>query len=170
MQDQGGIDARSESLAQWALDLIAPTEGARRRAYASRRRVEAAVGVAVVTWLVTEGLIEIWGVSDGHPVLTPWGYEAGELLVLTPLGAVRCGVEMDEHWEVAPVEEQHRIHAKRKGRKAKREILVTVAPAEVPHWTAPDQRAERTRKPAPNGRTTTLEWPENVVDPTSKAG
>ncbi len=147
------LDAKSEALRCWALELISPTDGRERRAFARRATVERAVGKPIVQGLEDDGLVLSWDLGR-RLILTPWGYESGELLCLTPLGAKGREVELDERPERAVVDE--RI-------SPLRPVKVRLGRVAVPYWRPCGQiagrpRVRRGRDPDPD------RWMELIED------
>jgi hypothetical protein len=141
---------RGEALERWALDLIAPVEGARRRAFASYRAIVAAVGPEIVHQLDEAGLIEIW--TLGPRTLTPWGFESGKLVTLSPLGAQTRALRLDERPELAVV--AHRVK-----RRAVEEIQTGAAG--VPFW---EMAAKPPRRPPRAPARFAGDWVELVAE------
>lgn len=126
-------DPKTIALRAWALDLISPIDGRERRAFARRVTVERAVGRGIVQGLEDDGLVLSWDLGR-RLTLTPWGYESGELLCLTPLGAIGREVEIDERSERAVVDE--RI-------SPLRPVKVRLGRVAIPYWRPVGQLASR---------------------------
>jgi hypothetical protein len=144
-----------EGLRRFALELVTPTRDSwerekdgkllkrRRRPYARRAAVEMFVGRRVLEELEGDGLIVFHAVStDGSWKITPWGYERGDLVFLTPLGQDRLKLHMGLHVERIVVGQKHRRRKAKGNTPAGHEIIPKMRLEEIEHW---DDRPYRPR-------------------------
>jgi hypothetical protein len=157
--ERNGEGHRREALSEWALDLIAPTEGSERTAFASYRVVAAAVGVATIKALIDAGLVDVWDLGCGA-TLTPWGHERGKLLVLTPLGAQSRALELAERTVRCVVAE--RVRSRRAGIGA---LEVRMGTGEIPYWQRCGTVARNPGAPGRRRAPRSDDWLALIVDP-----
>jgi hypothetical protein len=101
-----------EALEAWCLELVSPTTGHGRKAYACYGVITRAVGPAIVRELISNGLLAVWDLGPG-PRVTPFGLEHGKFLTLTPFSAWLRNVRLAERLETAAIV-GYRVRQRRK--------------------------------------------------------
>jgi hypothetical protein len=147
-------DPHSRALEIWAIELVSPTTGHERRAFARYQTIARAVGSATIEALEQAGLLEIWRLGPG-PTLTPWGIESGPLISLTPLAARWRGVRLAER--PARVITAYRVRRRRHPTEE-----IQYGPGLLPFW---EDAAQPLPPIFPRRQRSTGAWLELVPDP-----